>query len=214
MNRVLVYIHPDHQVRDRWDDVKWVAGDASARAGLVPHFVDWNSAENPGAYLGAIIGGNGARDDWPPQVPTATLVPSDRGAMPGELLRQSRGLSAPDVFVMWSDVQSRPVAVEILARWLDDLQDGDHSTAEELRPLLEIVGREVRSLIDSGALNQRDPIEIARALSAIETAEAQARSPVPSRKLIRLALAQLPGFVTGLLSSVAAQALSKLFGLA
>jgi len=98
-------------------------------------------------------------------------------------------------------------AARLIAEWLRSQIAG--LTADE-RKKIEVVVKDVLRNIERGTYDDKDPAEVAQAQAAVDTVSVQLRAPRPSRRIVRWALGQLPGFVLGSLSGVSGNYLTEL----
>lgn len=99
-------------------------------------------------------------------------------------------------------------SVAQIAAWLAR-NASDTLTVRE-REMIEVVVGDIRRLHDDGRFLREDHGLVAELLAAIETLEAQLRSPRPHRKILGYAFSQVPGFVFGALSGTAGNYLTML----
>ena len=73
---------------------------------------------------------------------------------------------------------------------------------------LEILIQQLRNVLDNRMFPAEDPDDVAQALAAVETMEAQIKAPRPARIVLKWAASQIPGFLVGLLSNIGNDALT------
>jgi hypothetical protein len=99
-------------------------------------------------------------------------------------------------------------AVAEVARWLTRVTNIGLSQRE--REMVEVIVREIKQADEDGRLDDLDPEDRAQTVVAADTAAAQLRAPRPSRRIVGLALAQIPPYVVGVMSGVSANYLPEL----
>jgi len=76
------------------------------------------------------------------------------------------------------------------------------------RELLELLIGDLRQVLDHQEFPHENPEDIAQVWASVETMEIQLRAPRPAKSVLRWAASQIPGFIIGVLSSVANDALT------
>jgi hypothetical protein len=136
--------------------------------------------------------------------PVALIIPNHGEEDGSETTDSSDGRPA---WILVS-IETPESAVAEVTRWLSRVTDVGLSQRD--REMIEVVVREVRTADDDGRLDRVAPEDRAQAMAAIDTVAAQLRAPRPSRRIVAAALAQIPGYVVGVVSGMTANHLPDL----
>lgn len=169
-----------------------------------------------GQQLAAVLYEESTRPTWTDgDVPSARVAilmdvtpgsPGGPGRGLGALIPMGEGTRIPASLRVWAN--DRPGAVQTISAWL--ASNVDARLGDQERRYLEIVSGEILRAIHDGKFDGWPKDDVAQAQAAVDTVTAQMRSPRASRRIIGIALAQLPGFVAGGLSTVGASYLAHL----
>lgn len=175
----------------------WAAAD---RLGAEVEWVDLPSDPGPDAILYMSTFTQPAAS-WGPGVPTAEI----RMLENGDDDRPPRS----GVDVLRTSITDPESAMRTIGDWLTAKEIGRGLTGRE-RQMIEVIVQEVTAALEADQFRIEDREEVAQLQAAIDTTAAQLRAPRPSRRVVRWALGQIPGFAVGMLSSVSSNYLTVL----